>query len=259
MKVEGFELIDETTADAGVIRHAIEDSVPVIEDLWGWRRPRRAKVVVWTDWMEGYRLGLPWYQRLLLPLLRKRIAAYGTRLWKVVGGITLRTRPPAAVVKPPRLLNEADVRLGEKLFVRLGEITERVRAVTCHELVHAYANSQGLEPWINEGVAMLTVDRFFGFDTVKPQTIELLGAVDRPVRSYLAMHKLTDSELVKLYARGYWITRYLHETRPATLHALLHRGYGGRGRDRKLAKDLGIDRHLLWEQIDGVVFDHFHG
>jgi len=259
VEVAGFELVSGGQADAGVIADAVRDSVPVIEGMWPLRRPRWAKVVVWTDWLDGYRKGLPWYQRMLLPLMRKRIDGYGKRLWKLVGGITLRTVPPAVLVKPPRLLEEADVRLGEKLFVRLDDITDRVRSVTCHELVHAYATGKGLSPWLNEGLAMLTVDRFFGFDTVKPQTLELyVGGVDPPISSYLSLPKLTDSELVRLYARGYWITRYLHERHPDTLSKMVRKRYSNGDRERQIARAVGVPRRRLWEQMDSIVFDHFH-
>ncbi len=195
----------------------------------------------------------------MLPLWRRRIERYGQRLWPVVGGITLRTQPPAVLVKPPRLLAEANVRLGEKLFIRLEDIDDRVRSVTCHELVHAYANSRALPPWLNEGIAMLTVDRFFGFDTVKPQTLELLGTVERPIRSYLSLPKLPDTELVKLYARGYWITRYLSERHPDVLERLLGRRLGIGINEGRLAAAVGLPRRRLWAEIDGIVFDHFHG
>lgn len=259
VKIDGFVLVGEGEDGADVIAGAVQDSVSVIEDMWAWRRPRRAKVVVWTDWMDGYRKGMPAWQRPLLRLMRKRIARYGERLWKIVGGITLRSQPPAVLIKPPHLLAEADIRLGERIFVRLDDITDRVRAVSCHELVHAYANSRGLPPWLNEGIAMLTVDRFFGFDTVKPQTLELLGTVEPPLRSYLWLSRLTDTELVKLYARGYWITRFLHEEHPDTLRRLLGRRLGIGVNERRLARAVGLPRRRLWGEIDGIVFDHYHG
>lgn len=261
MTVAGFKLIyaPEEEAGAEVIRGAIEDSVPVIRELWPFRPPRRAKVVVWTDWMDGYRQGLPRVQRLLLPLTRKRIAGYGDRLWKLVGGITLRSQPPAVLIKPPRLLKDADIRIGEKLFVRLDDINDRVRSMVCHELVHAYATVRPLPAWLNEGIAMITVDRFFGFDNVKPQTLELLGTTTAPVRSYRAVPRLTDSELVKFYARAYWLTRYLHEKHPEELQRILGQRFAIGVRDGRLAKILGVDKSDLWEQFDGIVWDHYRG
>jgi hypothetical protein len=261
VRVEGFEIVPDPSDTGGteVISRAVGDSVPVIEQMWHFRRPRRAKVVVWTEWMDGYRKGIPAWQRPLLPLMRKRIAKYGERLWKIIGGITLRSQPPAVLIKPPRLLSEADVRLGEKLFVRLDDISDRVRSITCHELVHAYANSRGLPPWLNEGIAMLTVDRFFGFDTVKPQTLELLGTVEPPLRSYLRMARLTDSQLVQFYARSYWITRFLLEQHPDTLRRLLGWRLGIGINERRLARAVGLPRRRLWTEIDGIVFDHYHG
>ncbi|MDH3729928.1 MAG: hypothetical protein OES13_02210 [Acidimicrobiia bacterium] len=261
MIVEGFKLIfaPEEEAGAQVIRGAIEDSVPVIRQLWPFRPPRRAKVVVWTDWMDGYRQGLPRFQLLLLPLFRKRIVGYGDRLWKLVGGITLRSQPPAVLVKPPRVLADADIRIGEKLFVHLDDINDRVRSITCHELAHAYATVRPLPAWLNEGIAMLTVDRLFGFDTVKPQTMELLGAVTAPVRSYRALPRLTNSELVKFYARGYWLTRYLHEQHPEELRRILSQRFAIGVTDRRLAKIVGVQKSELWEKFDGIVWDHYRG
>lgn len=261
MDVAGFRLIGDDADPVGtnVIAEAVAASVPVIEELWPFRRPRRARVVVWTDWMDGYRRGLSWWRRaIVMALGKRRIERLGQRMWPIVGGITLRTQPPAVLIKPPRLLEEADLRLGEKLFVRLDDTEMRVRSITCHELMHAYASSRALPPWLNEGIAMLTVDRFFGFDTVKPQTLELLGTVERPIRSYLSLPKLTDSELVKLYARGYWITRYLAEVHPTVLRKLVGFRVGIGIPEQAIASAIGVPRRRLWEDIDGVVFDHYH-
>jgi hypothetical protein len=261
MIVDGFKLVyaPKEAAGAEVIRRAIEDSVPVIRELWPFPPPRRAKVVVWTDWMDGYRQGLPRLQRMLLPVARKRIAGYGERLWTLVGGITLRSQPPAVLVKPPRVLAEADIRIGKKLFVWLDDINDRVRSITCHELVHAYATRRPLPAWLNEGIAMLTVDSFFGFDTVKPQTIELLGATTAPLRAYRALPRLTDSELVTFYARAYWLTRYLHEQHPQELRRILGQRLAIGLSDGRLAKILGVKKGEFWQQIDGIVWDYFRG
>jgi hypothetical protein len=261
MRIAGFEFIADPGDPAGsdVIAAAVADSVPVIEELWGFRRPRWSKVVVWTDWADGYAKGLPWWQRPMLSLLGKRMATYSERLWPVVGGITIRSQPPAVLIKPPRLLAEADVRIGERIFVHLDDIELRVRSITCHELVHAYANRKGLPPWLNEGIAMLTVDRFLGFDSVRPQTLELLGTVERPPRSYLGLTKLIDTELVKLYARGYWITRFLSEEHPEALRKLLGWRLGIGINEGRIARAVGVPRRRLWQHIDSVVFDHYHG
>ncbi len=162
-------------------------------------------------------------------------------------------------MKPPRLLEEADIRIGEKLFVHLDDINDRVRSIACHELVHAYATVRPLPAWLNEGIAMITVDRFFDFDTVKPQTLELLGGTSTPLRRYSALPRLTDSELVKFYARSYWLTRYLHEQHPEELRRILSQRLAIGVRDGRLAKILRVKKTELWEQFDGIVWDHYHG
>ena len=238
----------------------MEDAHPVVEEMWPFPRPRRLRVVVWTDWMDGFRKGLTGWRRLLLPVWSRGIGKTGARLWPLVGGITVRVWPPAVLVKPPRVMKEADVRLGEQLFVHLDSLELKVRSVAAHELTHAYAVSRAaLPPWLNEGIAMLTVDRFLGYPTVKAQTIEMLGSVDPPIIFYSQLKRLTDSELVKLYARGYWLTRYLLEEHPAVLDKLLSRRLGADIRKGVVARALGVPTRELWQHFDSIVFDHFHG
>ena len=194
---------------------------------------------------------------MLLPLMRRRISAYGDRMWNVVVGITLRSEPPAVLIKPPRVLAEADIRIGEKLFRKFDEVNDRVRATTCHELVHAYASRRRLPIWLNEGIAMLTVDRLFGFTTLKPETLELFGAESQPIRSYRALPRLADAQVVSLYARGYWLARYLHEQHHEELQRVLAKRMAIGVSDPTAAAIFRAEGKNPWAGIDKTVQEYF--
>ena len=64
---------------------------------------------------------------------------------------------------------DADEREAAELVRRASQ----VQRIACHELVHAYTAHLKLPAWLHEGLAMLTVDRFFERPTVKRESRDL--------------------------------------------------------------------------------------
>jgi len=254
-----FDAQEEEAAE--LIGDACERSLDLLRELWELELPGECRVYVMTSWLRFLFHSAPWpwriYLAATLPLRYGRIQ----RLWNVAGGWAQRYGKRQTIgLKPPRLLHGIDVGLRERLFVHR-EVDEWVQHNACHELVHACTDHLRLPTWLHEGLAMVTVDRFAGKPTVKEDTLEALtrqppGA--RPQEGYGGM-AVDPDRLLYLAARGYWITRYLHETRPALLRGLLGQPQPREALESTLAAELGMGREEFGRQIDGIAAAHFLG
>jgi hypothetical protein len=238
-------------AAAQLIGDACERSLDLIRDLWGLAAPAECRVYVMTSWPRFLFHAAPWpwriYLALTLPLRYARIQ----KVWRMAGGWALRYgRRHAIGIKPPRLLREIDAALRERVFVRR-EVEEAVEHNTCHELVHACSDHLRLPTWLHEGLAMVTVDRFAGAPTVKAETLQALAsAPSDPWASDL-------EGLVYLAVRGYWVTRYLAEVRPALLKQQLAQRQPPGALEDALADGLGLEPEAFRRQIDSTVLSYF--
>jgi hypothetical protein len=182
------------------------------------------------------------------------------KLWRLAGGWVQRYGTRLAVgIKPPRILRQADRSIGAQIFVQEKDIGEKVKQVTCHELVHAFTAHLRLPLWLNEGLAMVTVDEFAGEPTVRFETVESL---DEPARgsgpeSYRSVQRKNMDALVYHVVRGYWLTRYIMETQPDLLQGILAQRHSHGVLEGKVATALGMDREEFWRRIDGIVASHF--
>ena len=128
-----------------------------------------------TSW-HGFALQSAWPWKVLLALTFPFWAPRAKAIWPLAGGWQQSYgRRHALGIKPPRLLQSADSRIGDKIFLRDADVHDRVRSVACHELTHAFTADLRLPAWFKEGVAMVAVDRFFDRPTVKRETLETLG------------------------------------------------------------------------------------
>jgi hypothetical protein len=148
------------------------------------------------------------------------------RAFTLAGGWMLPCRGCLAVgVKPPELLVRSTSRLGERLFVAVSDPLEKVQHLTCHEFTHACTAHLRLPPWLNEGLAMRTVDHMVGYPTIL-ETTRAMVQFDQSVLSSRAYRRIKPNDydsLICLYATGYWVTRQLEESHPTTLGELLKR------------------------------------
>ena len=113
--------------------------------------------------------------------------------------------------------------------------------------------------WLNEGLAMLTVDRYHGAPTVKRDTIESLrsSSLGTTPSTYRKTRAGDTEALVRHYVRGYWLTRFINDTKPALMKDLLSRRYAQRELEDKTASALGMSYKQFWENIDSILVSHF--
>jgi hypothetical protein len=252
-----FDAGDEEAA--GLIADACERSLDLLRARWGLEAPEDCRVYVMTSWPRFLFGSAPWPRRIYLavtlPLRYGRIQ----KLWDLSGGWAQRYgRRQVMGLKPPRLLQEIDAGRRESVFVRR-DTGQWVQHNTCHELVHACTEPLRLPVWLHEGLAMVAVDRLAGSPTVKAETLAALANRSRGAGPQAGSGRpAADPEtLVYLAVRGYWIARYLDETRPALLKSQLARPQPHQALESALAAGLGLGREEFDARIDGIVLAHF--
>jgi hypothetical protein len=247
---------------AELITQASTKSVELIQDLWGLDTPVDCRVFVMTSWQGFLRQSAPWHWRILLiltmPLWYRRI----NRMWKFAGGWAQSFGKRKAVgIKTPELLEVSDRSMGEMIFIQEDSIKQKVEQITCHELVHTFSSHLKLPVWLHEGIAMLTVDKYHGTPTVKPETLESLEVHSH--QNSISNHRrpsIKDKEaMIYQYVHGYWITRYLHEVQRDELKAALKTRRSHDILETRIASGLGMARDEFWTNIDDLVLLHFKG
>ncbi len=245
---------------AQLVRGACEKSVQLIHELWGLDTPRDCRVYVMTSWSRFLFHSAPWPWWILLGITMPFWYAQVSQKWQVAGGWAQRYGQRRAVgVKPPRLIQMSDSSIGDLVFCKEDDADEKVRHITCHELVHAFTDHLKLPVWLHEGLAMVTVDKFLGKPTVREETLETLrrlsGITPHGSRQKLDLHD--QDAVVYLYARGYWITRYVGEAHPELLKSLLVQHYPHRILEDKIAAACGMGYEEFWKEIDGILVSHY--
>ncbi len=245
---------------AGWMGAAAGEALRLVRERWGLAPRGGFQVHAMTSWAGFLVATAPWSLRpwlvLSLPLWVSRVA----KTWRMAGGWTQRFGSRVAVgVKPPRLLLAADRSLGERLFLSEPDVQGKVRQITWHETVHACSLHHKLPAWLNEGLAMVAVDRLAGKPTVRPETLSWLleSAKTKPGRRYPSHYRGNGEAFLSLYARGYWRVRFLEETRSGLLKELLA---VRRSPDEWLppfAEACGLPDGSGWAEVDLAVVRHF--
>ena len=262
LPMDGLTLFfDEGERDAvELVRHACEKSIRLIHECWDLATPEDCRVYVMTSWLHFVFHSAPWSWRILLGATIPLWYLRASRLWEYAGGWAQRYGKRRAVgVKPPRLIQVADTSIGERVFLKEEDVGEKVQHVTCHELVHAFAAHLKLPMWLNEGLAMVTVDRYVGKPTVRPETLETLahsGQGAGPGR-YRKLRIRDQDSMVYHVVRGYWLTRYLAEKDPDLLEAPLLGKIPSAKIEPRIAEALDIPQDHFWEQIDRLLIKQF--
>lgn len=249
-----FPPSEQTTAE--LIGAAGETGARIIRDVWGLAIPPDVRLYVMTSWREPMFHAASWPWKVLLGLTLPLWGMRARRLWQVAGGWAQQLgRRRMVGVKPPQLIQASDSSLGARIFVSEPDMTRKAQQITCHELTHAATAHLKLPSWLNEGLAMLTVDRFVGSPTVKAETaITLAHAPDTP-RS--RRYPQDPDALVYLYVRGYWLTRYFEETQSGMLKDLLAQRHPHAELEARIATTYGMERAVFWRDQDKTVAAHF--
>jgi hypothetical protein len=254
-----FDAEERETAE--FVGAACEQSVALIRGQWGLELQGECRLYVMTSWFHFFLHSAPWHWKILLvtvPLWTFQ----ARRTWPFASGWTQVFGQRRVVgVKPARLLPEPGQGAGSRLFVQEEDPNEYVRRTTCHELVHAFTAHLKLPNWLHEGLATVASDGIAGKPTVQDATLESLS---RPSREVIPRERrqvsVRDPETLIYHAiRGYWVTRFLEETKPGLLRSLLAQRYGHEELEDKVARAFGMEREEFWRSIDGLVVSHFAG
>lgn len=244
------ELISDATA---TVLHLVQES-------WGLESPEDCRIYVMTSWWGFFFRSAPWFWRILLILGWPLWSFQARRAWPISAGWTQRYGQRVAIgIKPPRLLEVSDKRIGQHMFVEEKLLETQVRHLVCHELTHACAASLKLPAWLNEGLAAVTVDRYLGKRTIRPDTVELLRSY-RPKGhppTYRALLRFGGQAFVYHAVRGYWLVQYLEERQAGFLKRLILSWHGAETAEAEIARVVGIVADDFWNQIDDMMVAHF--
>lgn len=244
-----------------LISSACGGSLEAARDLWGLPPPRDCHIFVVTSWLDISFRSAPWYQRPFLVSGMPFWAPALRRIWPRTGAITLRMRFRRRVtigVKPPRLLQASDTSVGKLLYVPEKDMQVKLRHLVCHELTHACASHLWLPMWLNEGIAMVSVDRYLGRRTISEGTLALLRA-DPPRCAPPGYRQMTrmDARTITLHtARGYWLVDLLETTRPGFLKDILSDPEKLHFVGLRMAELLGLNRERFWQEVDELLVDN---
>jgi hypothetical protein len=91
------------------------------------------------------------------------------------------------------------------------------------------------------------------------ETLELLNDADHDRESAYRINFKTQSreDIILLYARGNWLTRYLVETRPGLVNELLAQKLDPLEIDKRIAAALDIPQEIFWSAIDPLLVTQF--
>lgn len=245
---------------AELIGQACERCIPLIGDLWGLEAPKDLRIyILESSWLTAMFHAAPWRWRPLMLVSMPVWYPRGRRLWQVAGGWQQGYgRRRAVCLKTPRLLAQVEGGIGDRIFLHEDDPQAKARQITCHELTHAFTAHLKLPAWLNEGLAMVTAEQFAGKPMVRHESLALIwqpmeikGSLSKQAAQPGGMERV-----LALYARGYWRTRYLEETRPGLLRELLAQPRPGDW-DRALAAACNINRDEFWSTLDDAVAAYF--
>ena len=158
------------------ISGACEKAIQLTQDIWGLRPPEDCYIYVMTSWLRFIFQSAPWPWRVLLGMTMPFWYFRARRTWTYSAAWTQRYGRRVAIgVKPPRLLKQSDRIIGIRIFVEEKDTKVTIQHVTCHELVHACSAYLKLPMWLNEGIAVVTVDRFLERPTIKEETLQFMN------------------------------------------------------------------------------------
>jgi hypothetical protein len=160
----------------------------------------------------------------------------------------------AVGVKPARLIEHTQRSLGWQIFVPAASPAEAVQRVACHELTHAFSAHLRLPAWLHEGLAMVAVDRALGRPHIQAETLRRLDGGQPPGERFNLREPGT---VLDLYARGYWLTRYLAEAHAALLRRLLAEPRPRAQVEAAVARELGTTDAGLWAAASAHTGAHF--
>jgi hypothetical protein len=253
-----FDTREKETAD--IIETACKQSLPVIQATWGLPSPKECRIYVVNSWYYYMFHSAPWDARIL-PILSFPFWYMKTRrVCKLYGGLTQPHRGrPAIGIKPIKSISKTDANIGNLIYIKAPTTKNKLEHILCHEMTHAFSSHLDLPFWLNEGIAMVSVDMYFGKQTVREDTLKYLkNSVLRQYHvEYSDLPEMKKESIAYYYTRGYWITRFLMEQYPGLLKQMLKKKQSTQSLEKEIASVLGLSRHAFFKTIDNMVLSHF--
>jgi len=253
-----FDSGEQDTAD--LIGGACEKAIQLAQENWGLEPPEDCRIYVMTSWLGFVFQSAPWSWRILLGVTMPFWCFRARRTWPYSAAWTQRYGRRVAIgVKPARLLEQSDRSIEVRMFVEEKDMKVNMQHVTCHELVHTCSAHLRLPTWLNEGIATVTVDRFFGRPTIRQETLKFMGGFLPKVAppTYRELSRMGIEAIVYHGVRGYWLVRYLEEERPGFLKRMFPLRRDLQAIEREMAVELGIEPESFWREIDDLLVGHF--
>lgn len=235
-------------------------SIETITSSWRLPVPDDCRIYLMDSWPRCVFLGAPVGSQILLGITLPLWYRDFKMRWQFAGGWSQQYGNRQVVgIKNPRLIAETPEAMGESLFIEYENLEQKYLSIVCHELTHACSAHLGLPGWFNEGLAMVSVDHCLGKQTVLSSTIELLdsGGNDGDPAERLNMKTQSREQIILLYVRGYWLTRYLAENHPELVEGLLEETRSVHDLEAGIAGELNISQDRFWQQIDPILVEHY--
>jgi hypothetical protein len=266
--IEGIGLVYPATEGqtACWIGETIPMAIDLAKELWGLAPPQDCRIYVMTSPLGFVFRSAPWGWRLMLSATIPFWLGRVRRTWPISAAWTQRYGRRVAIgVKPARLLEpderalEIRQRIGGRMYVEENDPEVKVQQVTCHELVHACSAHLRLPTWLNEGIALLTVDRLLGRPTIRSETLGLLRAYQPKGAppSYRALSRMDDEAIAYHAVRGYWLVRYLEAEQHGLLKLFFSLYSDGGEIEKAVIREHSMPPERFWDEIDTRVADYF--
>lgn len=260
--IDGLTLyFDQEEQDgAEIIEKACQESVLTITETWGLKTPQDCRVFVMNSWPRCVFLGAPLVYQIILAITIPIWYSEFKQRWIFAGGWAQRFGERQVVgIKTPRLIEQTPDSMGNAIFLEIDNLEEKVSSITCHELTHAFTSHLSLPVWLNEGLAMVTVDRCLNRSTVKQETLDILTTKpeDTQPLEKIDLKSQSREQITGIYIRGYWRTRFLLDSQPELIKSFLLTRLSNQEIESKLAEAYGLAQSEFWEEIDRKVLNYF--
>ena len=245
---------------AELICEAVAKALKLIQESWGLGEPKDCRIHVMTSWRGFFFQSAPWYWRIWLVNTYPFWCFRARRMWPYSAAWTQRYGKRVVIgVKPPWLLEQSDKSIGKLMYEEEQDSNIKVSQLTCHELTHACAAHMKLPAWLNEGLAMLTVDRFIGKPTIRTDTLELLRSYTprSSPPTYRELSRMDPKGIAYYTTLGYWLVQYLEEVQPGFLKQLFASSTVSRTIEPAIVEILGFQPNTFWRGIPDRIANHY--
>jgi hypothetical protein len=256
VSIDGVQLYYpvEEIETAQRVESACNKALGLVQAHWGLSAPQDCRVYVMTSLLDFVFHSAPWHWQVLMVITLPLWYFRESKVWQYAGGYAHRYGSRYVVgIKPLRLLQAGERGMGDQLFIREKDPEARLQHVVCHELTHACSAHLALPNWLQEGLAMLTVDRYFEKPTVRDDSLALFANAPKPGDG----RSRAPQVMLYEYMRGYWLTRYIEETHPGFLKETFQQRISHAELAARIAQVYGLTQETFWLQADQMVLEHF--